>query len=39
MMSGRLSGKVCVITGTGGSVGRAAPRHSLEKVRRSSVAT
>src|SRR6266566_928650 len=24
MMSGRLSGKVCVITGTGGSVGRAA---------------
>jgi len=23
-MSGRLSGKVCVITGTGGSVGRAA---------------
>jgi hypothetical protein len=22
MMSGRLSGKVCVITGTGGSVGR-----------------
>ena len=23
MMSGRLSGKVCVITGTGGSVGRA----------------
>src|SRR5258705_6949887 len=24
MMSGRLSGKVCVITGTGGSVGRSA---------------
>jgi NAD(P)-dependent dehydrogenase (short-subunit alcohol dehydrogenase family) len=24
MMSGRLSGRVCVITGTGGSVGRAA---------------
>jgi hypothetical protein len=24
MMSGRLLGKVCVITGTGGSVGRAA---------------
>ena len=23
-MSGRLSGKVCVITGTGGSMGRAA---------------
>ena len=23
-MSGRLSGKVCIITGTGGSVGRAA---------------
>jgi NAD(P)-dependent dehydrogenase (short-subunit alcohol dehydrogenase family) len=23
-MSGRLSGKVCVITGSGGSVGRAA---------------
>ena len=23
-MSGRLSGKVCVITGTGGSVGRSA---------------
>lgn len=24
MMSGRLSGKVCIITGKGGSVGRAA---------------
>ena len=23
-MSGRLSGKVCIITGTGGSIGRAA---------------
>ena len=25
-MSSRLSGKVCIITGTGGSIGRAASR-------------
>jgi NAD(P)-dependent dehydrogenase (short-subunit alcohol dehydrogenase family) len=31
-MSGRLSGKVCIITGTGGSVGRAAALACPEEV-------
>ncbi len=44
MMLDRLSGKVCVITGTGGSVGRAAALAFAREgasvgVRRSSVAT
>jgi hypothetical protein len=39
MMSGRLSDKVCAVTGTGG-VWAARPRwHSLERVRRPLVAT
>jgi NAD(P)-dependent dehydrogenase (short-subunit alcohol dehydrogenase family) len=39
MMSGRLSGRVCVITGTGGSVGRAAALAFAREGASASVAT
>jgi FlaA1/EpsC-like NDP-sugar epimerase len=38
-MSGRLAGKVCVITGTGGSMGRATALMFAVRARRSSAAT